>query len=149
MPFSTWVRDNDPRALRVTDFVTAGPRSGNTSGCSRGATRSVSFLGAAVWSDGVEQLLRPTRSGCGSLGPPQDWRPGQPWAPATSPEDALLLARNFEDGSFSQFPISDAPVDNVQYSAGGGLQAHDYWNNTREFVPKLAEILRPNQGTLS
>jgi hypothetical protein len=27
------------------------------------------------------------------------------------------------------------------HSSGGGLQAHDYWNNRTEFVDALARIL--------
>jgi len=38
-------------------------------------------------------------------------------------------------------PIRDTRVDNIRNSSGGGLQAHDYWNNRSEFVEPLAEIL--------
>jgi hypothetical protein len=37
--------------------------------------------------------------------------------------------------------IQDTRVDNIRNSSGGGLQAHDYWNNRSEFVHPLAEIL--------
>jgi hypothetical protein len=36
----------------------------------------------------------------------------------------------------------DKPVDNVANSSGGGLRAHNYWDNREEFVPALATILR-------
>jgi hypothetical protein len=33
-------------------------------------------------------------------------------------------------------------VDNVEHSSGGGLQAHNYWDNQTEVVAPLAETLR-------
>ncbi len=33
-------------------------------------------------------------------------------------------------------------VDNIANSQGGGLQAHNYWDNTKEFIPKVADIVR-------
>lgn len=73
------------------------------------------------------------------LAHPVGWRDGQPfdadhlkpfvsWPPnATKPKP---------------FPISDLQVDNVLHSSGGGLQAHNYWANTTEFIPALAAALR-------
>jgi hypothetical protein len=142
MPFSTWVRDHDSRALRVTDFVTAGSPIRKyvrmfAWGNQVGELSSVLPSGPLAWSnfwDRHDPVADP-------LVPPQDWRPGQPCVQATSPDDSLLVARNFDDGAFTQFPITDVPVDNIQHSAGGGLQAHDYWNNTTDVVPRIAEIL--------
>src|SRR5438094_416549 len=38
--------------------------------------------------------------------------------------------------------LVDKPVDNITHSQGGGLQAHNYWDNTKEFIPKVADIVR-------
>jgi hypothetical protein len=142
LPFSTWVRDQDARAARVPHFVTAGSPIRKyvrmfAWGNQVGELSSVLPSGPMAWSN----FCDPHDPVADPLSPAQDWRPGQPWQPATSPDDALLVARNFEDGSLAQVPISDIAVDNIRHSAGGGLQAHDYWNNTSEFVPRLAEIL--------
>jgi hypothetical protein len=47
-----------------------------------------------------------------------------------------------DSGIECPFPIDDHKVSNVRHSSGGGLQAHDYWNNESEFVKPLAELLR-------
>ncbi|MHB8507684.1 MAG: hypothetical protein ACYDGR_03430 [Candidatus Dormibacteria bacterium] len=39
------------------------------------------------------------------------------------------------------FAIGDVQVDNVAHSSGGGLQAHNYWDNTSEFISPLARLL--------
>jgi hypothetical protein len=44
-------------------------------------------------------------------------------------------------GEPSHFAIDDGLVDNLANSAGGGLQAHDCWNNQSEFVTPLAGLL--------
>jgi hypothetical protein len=75
------------------------------------------------------------------LDPAVTWRPGQPPTPAQSAEDALLVAIDPVSGDRRHFVVEDNRVDNVEHSAGGGLQAHDYWNNTEQFVPALKELL--------
>jgi hypothetical protein len=35
----------------------------------------------------------------------------------------------------------DRQVDNLAHSFGGGLQAHNYWDNKAEFIPGLAKNL--------
>ena len=57
-----------------------------------------------------------------------------------SAKDALLVAVD-PRGEQRPFPVADTPVDNVANSTGGGLQAHDYWNNESQFVPALARLL--------
>jgi hypothetical protein len=56
-------------------------------------------------------------------------------------DKGLLIATNPSDGTEHHVDIHDASVDNVKNSSGGGLQAHDYWNNSTEFVRPLAAIL--------
>lgn len=147
LPFSTWVRHHDPYAARIPHFVTAGSPIRKyvrmfAWGNQVGELSSVLPSGPMAWSN----FCDPRDPVADPLSPAYDWQPGQPWEPATSPDDALLLARDFENGSFAPVPISDTAVDNIHHSAGGGLQAHDYWNNTSEFVARLAEIVSSCSG---
>jgi hypothetical protein len=64
------------------------------------------------------------------LGPPRP--PG---------DNGLLVATNPVDGDEHHVQVLDTQVDNVDNSSGGGLQAHDYWNNRAEFVNPLAGVL--------
>jgi len=74
------------------------------------------------------------------LNPPAGWRPGTP--PTTPGEtEGLLLARDPAGGAARHMAVSDVSVDNVADSSGGGLQAHDYWNNTKQFIPGLVAAL--------
>jgi hypothetical protein len=48
--------------------------------------------------------------------------------------------------------VCDIKVDNVHKSSGGGLQAHNYWDNENDFVPDLVRIIcgeRPDACQLS
>jgi hypothetical protein len=80
------------------------------------------------------------------LDPPANWRPGEdPEAvsAARPPEvNGLLVAVDPDTGTRRHFPVQDHRVDNITHSSGGGLQAHDYWNNVDEFVGPLADLLR-------
>jgi hypothetical protein len=74
------------------------------------------------------------------LNPPAGWRPGDSWDEPPEPDSGLLVARD-ADSAVRHVPIADALVENVKYSSGGGLQAHDYWNNEKQFVTALAALL--------
>jgi hypothetical protein len=47
-----------------------------------------------------------------------------------------------EDGTQVPVTITDIKVDNLKNSSGGGMQAHNYWDNTTEFIPRLAGQLK-------
>lgn len=38
--------------------------------------------------------------------------------------------------------VVDVQVHNTRYAPPGGLQAHNYWDNRQEFVPRLAALLK-------
>ncbi len=38
--------------------------------------------------------------------------------------------------------VGDIQVDNMNNYVGGGLQAHNYWDNKPEFIKPLAKILK-------
>lgn len=75
--------------------------------------------------------------------------PGRPWKPSEAPpedgcpsdEDSLLVRIDPSDGSAHHVHVEDHQVDNVANSSGGGLQAHDYWNNNTQFVAPLSSLL--------
>jgi hypothetical protein len=46
-----------------------------------------------------------------------------------------------QEGSQQPVPITDYRVDNLANSSGGGLQAHNYWDNKTQFIPELAATL--------
>jgi len=56
--------------------------------------------------------------------------------------DLGLFWRARGDGVREAVPIVDHLVDNLAHSTGGGLQAHNYWDNTAEFIPELAAVLK-------
>lgn len=72
------------------------------------------------------------------LDPPVSWHVGD----AIYPSQERLFSRiDLVSEVPGWIPVNDLRVDNQQYSSGGGLQAHNYWDNEREFVPMLAAIV--------
>lgn len=142
LPFTAWSSHRDPRAQRMPQFVTAG-------------SPIRKYVDMFAWGDQVGELAPVLRSGAVTwsnfcdprdpvadpLNPPESWQPGQPWDRPTKADGGLLIARDEEDGSLHHVTIADNQVNNVKHSAGGGLQAHDYWNNSTEFVRPLANLV--------
>lgn len=142
LPFTAWTRDRDPRAERLPHFVTAGSPIRKyvdmfAWGEQVGELAPVLRSGAMAWSN----FCDPDDPVADPLNPPQTWRRDQPWNQPVKPDGGLLIARDYEDGSLQHVTITDNAVSNIRHSAGGGLQAHDYWNNTTEFVRPLVKLL--------
>jgi hypothetical protein len=75
------------------------------------------------------------------LAHPPTWQPPAGYVAAPQPSD--LFIHQPEDAVKSEpFPIEDIVVDNLADSSGGGLQAHNYWDNEPGFVAPLAASLR-------
>ncbi len=73
------------------------------------------------------------------LEPPLSWRRGDQ---LVSPYDPKLFSLIDPDsGASSNIDVSDINVDNVGKSTGGGLQAHNYWDNEEQFVQQIATIM--------
>lgn len=73
------------------------------------------------------------------LAPPAAWRIGQK-PPADAP--GLFVSYDPDTGERRPIPVRDIVVDNVGSVAdGGGLPAHDYWDNAEQFCRPLAELL--------
>ena len=76
------------------------------------------------------------------LNPAASWRPGtDPDAHPPTERDGLLVALDPDKSDPRHVTVSDIAVDNIHHSSGGGLQAHDYWNNVEDFVKQLAARL--------
>lgn len=73
------------------------------------------------------------------LSPGPGWKRGQA-LPATS-TGSLFDDVPLDTGIASPHAIDDVLVNNVENVGGPGLRAHDYWNNAKEVVPRLADRL--------
>ena len=47
-----------------------------------------------------------------------------------------------DDGKQVPVPVTDIEVNNLEKSSGGGLQAHNYWDNKEQFITQIAELLK-------
>lgn len=75
------------------------------------------------------------------LVPPQPWRPGTD--PKLGPDGTgMYQALDPNHGQLLNLAIEDQKVDNLTHSQGGGLQAHNYWDNEVEVVPAMVDILK-------
>lgn len=83
----------------------------------------------------------PTDPVADPLAPPAAWRPGSRRPRSAKPE-TLYQWIDPDTGEPALAPVDDRKVDNVRNSVGGGLRAHNYWDNEPEVVQPLAQILR-------
>lgn len=74
------------------------------------------------------------------LEPPNTWHWGDTLESPYDPKLFSLIDPN--SGASSNVEIKDIPVDNVHNSTGGGLQAHNYWDNKVDFVKEMSDLLR-------
>ena len=77
------------------------------------------------------------------LNPPKSWEIGDK---IVASDETLFECINLGDEEIFWIKVNDIPVDNVKNSRGGGLQAHNYWDNEEDFVKQLAEWLSAIAG---
>jgi hypothetical protein len=82
----------------------------------------------------------PTDPMADPLAPPQEWRRGEP-PPAHSQHPHLYYAYDRDSGAQVDVAPEDLEVDNAAHEAGGGLPAHNYWDNEDEVVRRLAGFI--------
>jgi hypothetical protein len=146
LPLFAWSESQDRRAGMLRSFVTAG-------------SPIRKYVDLFAWGEQVGQLAA-LLDGDAALGlewrnfwdehdpvadpldPATAWKPGRPLDERPDGDIGLLEATDPISGDRSHVLIHDTRVDNIRNSSGGGLQAHDYWNNRSEFVEPLAEILK-------
>jgi hypothetical protein len=77
-----------------------------------------------------------------SLNSPPAWKPGQVAGRGRDVE-GLFRAIDPDSGNVitPYYWIDESLVDNFRNSGGGGLQAHNYWDNAKDFVAPLARIV--------
>ncbi len=79
------------------------------------------------------------------LAPDSSWKRGM-----ADPKPELLtgLYKTLDpvSGEISPMKIDDREVDNLKNSKGGGLQAHNYWDNKLQFVQPVSAILKELAG---
>jgi hypothetical protein len=72
--------------------------------------------------------------------------PDASWLRGTEPtaEQLVGIYKAFDPnkGEIVPMHIEDILVHNVPHSPPGALQWHDYWDNTIEFIPKVADLLK-------
>ena len=75
---------------------------------------------------------------------PEAWQPGSAWANLGRRKSTKSLFHwmNPDTNARESQQIQDIGVDNMKNSSGGGLQAHNYWDNTAEVVKPLASFLQ-------
>lgn len=143
MPFSGWQDDHDRRGRLLRAFVTAG-------------SPIRKYVDMFAWGAEVGQMAALTSGGVAGfewrnfwdpfdpvadpLDPPASWRPSNT-EPERPPGDLGLLVARDPDGATRHVQVHDERVDNINKSSGGGLQAHDYWNNESQFVTALGGLL--------
>jgi pimeloyl-ACP methyl ester carboxylesterase len=72
------------------------------------------------------------------LNPPLSWRVGDKIVPS----DMKLFSRiDLKSETPSWIEVDDHEVDNVEKSRGGGLQAHNFWDNEEQFVKQCCDIV--------
>jgi hypothetical protein len=146
LPFFAWREQRDRSAGMLRAFVTAG-------------SPIRKYVDLFAWGEQVGQLAALLDGSPGQLpwhnfwdvhdpvadplNPATAWRPGRPLDERPADDMGLLVATNPASGEESHVDVLDKQVDNIENSSGGGLQAHDYWNNCSEFVEPLARILAP------
>jgi hypothetical protein len=144
LPFFAWRKDDDPRAGILRAFITAG-------------SPIRKYVDLFAWGEQVGQMAAVLDGAPGGLAwrnfwdrhdpvadpldPATAWKPGKPLDDRPPGDIGLLVATNPTDGDRRHVEVIDTQVDNINNSSGGGLQAHDYWNNRSEFVAPLAGIL--------
>lgn len=123
------------RAEKVRAFVTAG-------------SPLRKYVRLFDWDTSVEQLPRTTRwlnffderdPVADRLDPGGTWRRGDS---VPDPVTEHLFEAVGWSGTVAPVAVTDIQVHNLEHSSGGGLQAHNYWDNTDEFVRELAKLLR-------
>jgi hypothetical protein len=76
------------------------------------------------------------------LGPPSGWKRGQPMPDGGGP--GMFVVHDPDTGAESATAVTDLQVDNVKDSKGGGLRAHNYWDNDA-FCSRAAALITAAQ----
>ena len=56
-------------------------------------------------------------------------------------DETLFNCVNLDSEEPFWIKVNDISVDNVKNSRGGGLKAHNYWDNKEDFVKQFCDIV--------
>ncbi|MGI8554478.1 MAG: hypothetical protein ACR2PL_27365, partial [Dehalococcoidia bacterium] len=132
------LRDLPPfLAAKIRWFVTAGSPLRKYTELFNWGTESGSLHAVGGWTnfwDRKDPVADP-------LAPPGAWRRGDTIPPAGE-QTSLYQSVDPDTSTTTWMPIEDREVDNISHSGGGGLPAHNYWDNDHEVVEPLAQIMQ-------
>ena len=144
LPFFAWRDAGDRRAGMLRAFVTAGSpirKYVDLFAWGEQVGQMAAMLDGAPGELAWESFWDPRDPVADPLNPATAWRPREPLDHRPPQDRGLLIATDPVSGDERHVEVLDAEVDNIHNSSGGGLQAHDYWNNLSEFVAPLAALL--------
>jgi len=91
-------------------------------------------------ADGWLNFWDPADPAADPLRPPPTWKAGaKPEAKDGIP--TLFRSVDPDRGDPWNVVVTDLPVQNTKWSKGGGLRAHNYWDNEHDFVPQVRDFL--------
>jgi hypothetical protein len=92
------------------------------------------------WQEAWINFWDPADPAADPLRPPPSWKAGAR-PDLRGPQPTLFKALDPNWGNALPVWVRDVEVSNTKWSTGGGLQAHNYWDNTHDYIPKLADFL--------
>lgn len=137
--FDSLRRLHPAAASKVNSFITSGSALRKYATLFYWTTE-VGWL-AGLGDGGWANFWDPRDPVADPLSPPATWQRGEP-LPGDRAQRGLYFALDDNTGQMLAVDITDTKVDNVAHSVGGGLRAHNYWDNTSEVVMPIANILR-------
>ena len=134
MAFDFLAAMSPPQAPRVRAFITSGcPLRKYVDFMDWGTdARSLGLVRDSSWTnfyDDVDPVADPMQ-------PPETWKRED-----TAGGPGLFVRYDPVTGAQSHVAVTDVKVDNVGAGAGGGLPAHNYWDNIDGFVKPVAGIV--------
>jgi hypothetical protein len=130
------LRDLPPfAAKKVLGFVTAGSPLRKYSDFFNWGQHMSTIPRIEKWLN----FLDPKDPVADPLAPDASWKRGKPQTKKIL--TGLYKALDPNTGEVFPMKIDDREVDNLTHSIGGGLQAHNYWDNEPQFVKPLGDLL--------
>ncbi|MDQ2886917.1 MAG: hypothetical protein M3Y39_12640 [Chloroflexota bacterium] len=130
------LRDLPPfAAKKILGFVTAGSPLRKYSDFFNWGEHMSTIPRIEKWLN----FLDPKDPVADPLGPDASWKRGK----QVTKKMLTGLYKALDPNTGEVFPmrIDDRKVDNLKHSTGGGLQAHNYWDNEPQFVKPLGDLL--------
>src|SRR5438094_78317 len=92
------------------------------------------------WQEAWINFWDPADPAADPLRPPPSWKAGAN-PDICRPEGTLFEALDPNWGNALPVWVKDIEVNNLKWSKGGGLQAHNYWDNGHDYIPKVSDFI--------